>query len=59
MVFDKIDLGEYVLIKDKYKNLNVVVKLEQSKNNIIDVVVITVMKKENFVAKTGTKVVEI
>ena len=48
--------GDSILIR--HRDLNVVGSL-QNKNNMLEFVVITLMKKENFVPKPGTKIIEI
>jgi len=60
LVFDKIDIGDYVVISSKSTGLNVVGVLKmQGGSNLdsskIDLVIITVMRKDNFKAKTGTQ----
>jgi hypothetical protein len=55
LVFDKIRIGDDVLIKSK-SDLNVVGNLSQRGTELV-LRVITVMKKKDFKAKPGTKVV--
>ena len=59
LIFDEINMGSYVLIKQKNTNINIVGALHPGVNDEIDFVVVTVMRKENFMPKKGTKVIEI
>ena len=59
LLFDKIDMNSYVLIKHRGTNINIVGALHPGANGEIDFVVVTVMRKENFMPKKGTKVIEI
>ena len=56
LIFNKLDIGDNVLIKQN--DLNIVTQLKGA-GETIDLIVITVMKKQNFMPKSGTKVVEI
>jgi len=56
LIFNKLDIGDSLLIKQD--DLNIVTELEKA-GDTIDIIVITVMKKFNFIPKPGTKVVEI
>lgn len=58
LLFNKIDIGDYVLLKRNYDNLNIVTNIERAGDKI-DVIVITVMKKQNFIPKSGTKTINI
>jgi len=58
LLFNKIDMGDYVLLKRNYDNLNIVTNIQRAGDKI-DVIVITVMKKQNFIPKTGTKTINI
>jgi hypothetical protein len=53
LIFDKIDIGDAVLVTNKSNNLNVVGKLER-KGDMLDFIVITVMIKRGFMPKKGT-----
>jgi hypothetical protein len=59
LLFDEIDMGDYVLIKHRGTMINIVGALQHGNNGVIDFVVVTVMKKENFMPKKGTKVIEV
>lgn len=59
LMLDRLDMHSYVLIKRKDTNINIVGALHPGKNGEIDFVVVTVMKKENFIPKKGTKVIEV
>ena len=54
LIFDKIDVGNQIVIKDGATGLNVVGALKQSGNDL-DLVIITVINKKNFIPKGGTK----
>lgn len=58
LIFDEVDMYGHVLIKTK-DFVNIVGQLKPGDNDTIDFIVITVMKKENFMPKHGTKVIEI
>jgi hypothetical protein len=57
LIFNKIDMGNFVHIKQD--DFNIITKLEKGSGDAIDLILVTVMKKPNFVAKPGTKTVEI
>jgi len=57
LIFNKIDIGNFVHIKQG--DLNIITKLERGSGDAIDLILVTVMKKPNFVAKPGTKTLEI
>ena len=59
LIFDEINMGDYVLIKHRGTMINIVGALNPGNNDEIDFVVVTVMRKENFIPKQGTKVIEI
>ena len=59
LLFDEINMGDYVLIKHRGTMINIVGALHPGQNDEIDFVVVTVMKKENFMPKKGTKVIEV
>ena len=56
LMLGTLQVGDSILIK--HRDLNVVGSLE-SKNNMLEFVVITLMKKDNFMPKPGTKIIEI
>jgi len=58
LLFNEIDIGDHILLKRKYDNLNIVTSIEKSGDKI-DVVVITVMKTPNFHNKPDTKILNI
>ena len=58
LLADDISIGDYVLIRDSKTLLNLVGILHD-KNNILELTIITVMKKRGFRPKPGTKVVDI
>lgn len=55
LVFDKLDIGDEIVIYDRTNDLNIVCSLEASRDDIINIVIITVMKKRDFKPKSGTK----
>ena len=59
LMFDEINMGDYVLVKHKGTSINIVGALHPGENNEIDFVVVTVMRKQNFMPKQGTKVIEV
>ena len=59
LLFDKIDIGNSVLVANQKTHLNVVGNLQRGGNNMIDFVVITVMKKPNFKPKGGTHLIKV
>ena len=59
LMFDEINMGDYVLVKHRGTNINIVGALHPGQNNEIDFVVVTVMRKQNFMPKKGTKVIEV
>jgi len=58
LVANDIDVGDYILVKDTKTNLNLVGVLKE-KNDVLEFTIITVMKKQNFKPKAGTKLVTI
>lgn len=58
LMFDEINMGSYVLIKND-DNLNIIGVLHPGNNGVIDFVVITVMKKKDFMPKKNTKIIEV
>ena len=54
LLFDKIDIGDAIHIKDSKTDLNLIAQLQGSGSKI-KLVIITVMIKKNFVPKKGTK----
>jgi len=58
LLFNKIDMGDHVLLKRKYDNLNIVVSVEKAGDKI-DIVVITVMKTPDFHNKPNTPIIYI
>lgn len=58
LIFNKLDVGDFVHIHNTKTNLNLVGKLE-AEGNVINLIIITVMKKKNFFAKPGTKTIRI
>lgn len=61
LIFNKVDIGEYLCIVDTTKSpkLNIICIMSQKVNNQILLTVITVMKKDNFVAKSGTLTIKV
>ncbi len=59
LIFDEINMGSYVLIKQLSTDINIVGALHAGYNDEIDFVVITVMRKKDFMPKSGTKVIEV
>jgi len=59
LMFDEIDMGSYVLVKQLATDINIVGALHPGTNDEIDFVVVTVMRKKDFIPKRGTKVIEI
>jgi len=58
LMFDRIDVGDYIHIHDKRSDLNLV-GLIQTNGNRLQIKVITVMRKKNFKAKENTYTVEV
>ena len=58
-MFDEINMGSYVLIKQLATDINIVGALHPGGNDEIDFVVITVMRKKDFMPKRGTSVIEV
>jgi len=58
LLFNKLDVGDFVHIHDSQTDINLVGKLE-AKGNVINFIIITVMVKRNFKAKSGTKTITI
>ena len=54
LLFDKIDVGDYVHVKDKKSALNLIGILQEKSPFNLMFVIMTVMIKSNFVAKQGT-----
>ena len=59
LLFDKIDIGNTVLVINQKTHLNVVGVLRAGGNRMIDFVVITVMQKPNFKPKGGTHLIKV
>ena len=59
LIFDDIHMGEYILIKQFLTDINVVGALHPGNNDEIDFVVVTVMRKKDFMPKKGTHVIEV
>lgn len=55
---DDIFIGDYVVVRDSRTNLNLVGMIRE-KGDILEFVIITVMRKPNFRPKSGTKVLDI
>lgn len=58
LIGDNINVGDYILIRDSRTKLNLVGILKE-KGDILELTIITVMKKVGFKPKPGTKVVDI
>lgn len=56
MVLDSINIGEYVLLTNG--GLNIVTNIKQSGNGVL-IKIITIMRKDNFKPKPGTKIIRI
>lgn len=54
LLFDRIDVGDYIHVKDKKTSLNLIGLLQEKSPYNLMFVVMTVMLKSNFVAKQGT-----
>jgi hypothetical protein len=59
LMFDEINMGSYVLIKHRGTMINIVGALQHVNNGVIDFVVVTAMKKKDFIPKRNTKVIEV
>ena len=60
LILNKIDVGDYVLLKNHKTNLNIVGTIKRGDSSkLLNFVVITVMVKPNFKAKSGTYVIAI
>ena len=58
LMFDKIDVGEFIHIYDKRSDLNLIGKI-QTNGNRLQIKIITVMRKKNFKAKENTHTIEV
>lgn len=58
LLFNRMDVGDSILIYDKRSDLNLIGKLQSGKG-ILELIIITVMIKRDFKSKPGTKRVEI
>lgn len=54
LVFDRIDVGDYIHVKDKKTSLNLIGILQEKSPYNLTFVIMTVMVKSNFKAKQGT-----
>lgn len=54
LLFDRIDVGDYIHVNDKKSALNLIGILQEKSPYNLMFVVMTVMVKPNFVAKQGT-----
>tara|TARA_B100002019_G_scaffold15280_1_gene12107 strand:+ start:1529 stop:1885 length:357 start_codon:yes stop_codon:yes gene_type:complete len=54
LLFDRIDVGDYIHVKDKKSALNLIGILQEKSPFNLMFVIMTVMIKPNFVAKKGT-----
>ena len=54
LLFDRIDVGDYIHVKDKKTSLNLIGILQEKSPYNLMFVVMTIMLKSNFVAKQGT-----
>ncbi len=59
LIFDEINMGSYILIKQLETNINIVGALHPGANDEIDFVVVTVMRKKDFIPKRGTRVISV
>ena len=60
ILMDRLDVGETVVLRHQGRNLNVVGALEQGpRPDVLELTVITVMRKEDFKAKSGDTVINI
>lgn len=58
LLFNRLDIGDNILIYDKRSDLNLIGKLQAGKG-VLELIIITVMVKRDFKPKPGTKRVEI
>lgn len=58
LIFDKLDIGDTIIIYESSSYLNLVSELREG-SGVIDLVVITVMKNKNFKSPPGTKYVRV
>ena len=58
LMMDELDVNERVIIKDKNTDLHLV-GVFKAKGDMLDLVIITVMREKNFRNPKGTKIVEI
>ena len=54
LLFDRIDVGDYIHVKDKKSALNLIGILQEKSPFNLMFVIMTVMIKPNFIAKKGT-----
>lgn len=60
LINDTMDVGDEFVIRDKTYDLNLVGVLERTRDpSVLELTVITVMRKRNFRPKSGTKVIDI
>ena len=55
LIFDKLDMGDDIVIYDRNSNLNLISHLGNSGKGEVDLKIITVMRKKDFKPKSGTK----
>lgn len=59
-VLDRLDVGETVVIKDRDRDLNVVAELDKGPSpSVLELTVITVMRKRDFKAKSRDTVIHV
>lgn len=58
MIFNEIDVNQRIIIKDKNTNLQILGVLEK-KGDILDLVIISLMRDEDFRNIKNTKIIEI
>lgn len=56
LIFDRLDIGDTVHIKDSKTDMNLIANIQGQGGNI-KLVIVTVMIKKNFVAKRGTQTI--
>lgn len=58
VLLGSVNLGDEILIRDGKSDLNIIGALSR-KEDIMDLIIITVMRKRDFMPKIGTKVIDI
>lgn len=55
---NELNIGDYIIVRDSRTKLNIVGGLT-AKGDVLEFVVVTVMRKDNFKPKAGTKIIDV